>query len=233
MLLKDTLVKVQTENLFDDLIDYMYSNIFSHFFEPVEKEKINKNIQELIDSLLSLEPNKESNKAPTCIGTIKTMNYDAEMDDDLHYITTAPVKYYETFDVFAIYADDPERYSLMFTDWRNLINADILDKCINRYGLIPVLANVLYEISWEGYDYESAKERAENMIAELNASVEEIDEHPERLHDFDSIREKFGVPEMTDEEKAFLQKIYEYISEEYMKESLILFGDRTKKDSGD
>lgn len=229
MLLKDTLVKVQTENLFDDLIDYMYSNIFSHFFEPVEKEKINKNIQELIDSLLSLEPNKESNKAPTCIGAIKTMNYDAEMDDDLHYITTASVKYYEDFDVFAIYADDPERYSLMFTDWRNLINADILDKCINRYGLIPVLANVLYEISWEGYDYESAKERAENMIAELNASVEEIDEHPERLHDFDSIREKFGVPEMTDEEKAFLKKIYEHISEEYEKESLILFGDRTKK----
>ena len=41
------------------------------------------------------------------------------------------------------------------------------------------------------------------------------------------------LKEMTDEEKAFLQKIYEYISEEYMKESLILFGDRTKKDSGD
>lgn len=230
MLLKDALVKIQTENLFDDLIDYIYSNIYSHFYEPAEKEEINKNFKKLIDSLLLLEPNES---LLTSIGAIKTMNYDAEMDDDLHYITTASVKYYEDFDVFAIYADDPERYSLMFTDWRNLINADILDKCINRYGLIPVLANVLYEISWEGYDYESAKERAENMIAELNASVEEIDEHPERLHDFDSIREKFGVPEMTDEEKAFLQKIYEYISEEYMKESLILFGDRTKKDSGD
>ena len=230
MLLKDALVKIQTENLFDDLIDYIYSNIYSHFYEPAEKEEINKNFKKLIDSLLLLEPNES---LLTSIGAIKTMNYDAEMDDDLHYITTASVKYYEDFDVFAIYADDPERYSLMFTDWRNLINADILDKCINRYGLIPVLANVLYEISWEGYDYESAKERAENMIAELNASVEEIDEHPERLHDFDSIREKFGVPEMTDEEKAFLQKLYEYISEEYMKESLILFGDRTKKDSGD
>ena len=230
MLLKDALVKIQTENIFDDLIDYIYSNIYSHFYEPAEKEEINKNFKKLIDSLLLLEPNES---LLTSIGAIKTMNYDAEMDDDLHYITTASVKYYEDFDVFAIYADDPERYSLMFTDWRNLINADILDKCINRYGLIPVLANVLYEISWEGYDYESAKERAENMIAELNASVEEIDEHPERLHDFDSIREKFGVPEMTDEEKAFLQKIYEYISEEYMKESLILFGDRTKKDSGD
>lgn len=230
MLLKDALVKIQTENLFDDLIDYMYSNIYSNFYEPVEKEEINKNFKKLIDSLLLLEPNES---LLASIGAIKTMNYDAEMDDDLHYITTAPVKYYETFDVFSIYVDDPERYSLMFTDWRNLINADILDKCINRYGLIPVLANVLYEISWEGYDYESAKERAENMIAELNASVEEIDEHPERLHDFDSIREKFGVPEMTDEEKAFLQNIYEYISEEYMKESLILFGDRTKKDSGD
>ena len=226
MLLKDALVKIQTENLFDDLIDYIYSNIYSHFYEPAEKEEINKNFKKLIDSLLLLEPNES---LLTSIGAIKTMNYDAEMDDDLHYITTASVKYYEDFDVFAIYADDPERYSLMFTDWRNLINADILDKCINRYGLIPVLANVLYEISWEGYDYESAKERAKNMIAELNASVEEIDEHPERLHDFDSIREKFGVPEMTDEEKAFLQKIYEYISEEYMKESLILFGDRTKK----
>lgn len=230
MLLKDALVKVQTENLFDDLIDYMYSNIFSHFFEPVEKEKINKNIKKLINSLLSLEPN---DSLLTSICAIKTMNYDAEMDDDLHYIITAPVKYYEDFDVFSIYADDPERYSLMFTDWRNLINADILDKCINRYGLIPVLANVLYEISWEGYDYESAKEKSENMIAELNASVEEIDKHPERLHDFDSIREEFGVPEMTDEEKAFLRKIHEYISEEYMKESLILIGDRTKKDSGD
>ena len=230
MLLKDALVKIQTENLFDDLIDYIYSNIYSHFYEPAEKEEINKNFKKLIDSMLLLEPNES---LLTSIGAIKTMNYDAEMDDDLHYITTASVKYYEDFDVFAIYADDPERYSLMFTDWRNLINADILDKCINRYGLIPVLANVLYEISWEGYDYESAKERAENMIAELNASVEEIDDHPERLHDFDSIREKFGVPEMTDEEKAFLQKIYEYISEEYMKESLILFGDRTKKDSGD
>lgn len=226
MLLKDALVKIQTENLFDDLIDYMYSNIYSHFYEPVEKEEINKNFKKLIDSLLLLKPN---DSLLTSIGAIKTMNYDAEMDDDLHYITTAPVKYYETFDVFAIYADDPERYSLMFTDWRNLINTDILDKCINRYGLIPVLANVLYEISWEGYDYESAKERAENMIAELNASVEEIDEHPERLRDFDSIRDELGISETTDEEKAFLQKIYEYISEEYMKESLILFGDRTKK----
>lgn len=226
MLLKDTLVKVQTENLFDDLIDYMYSNIYSHFYEPIEKDEINKNFKKLINSLLSLEPNES---LLTSIGAIKTMNYDAEMDDDLHYITTAPVKYYETFDVFSIYVDDPERYSLMFTDWRNLINADILDKCINRYGFIPVLANVLYEISWEGYDYESAKENYESMIADLNASVEEIDEHPERLHDFDSIRDELGIPETTDEEKAFLRKTYEYISEEYMKESLILFGDRTKK----
>lgn len=226
MLLKDTLVKVQTENLFDDLIDYMYSNIYSHFYEPIEKDEINKNFKKLINSLLSLEPNES---LLTSIGAIKTMNYDAEMDDDLHYITTAPVKYYETFDVFSIYVDDPERYSLMFTDWRNLINADILDKCINRYGFIPVLANVLYEISWEGYDYESAKENSESMIADLNASVEEIDEHPERLHDFDSIRDELGIPETTDEEKAFLRKKYEYISEEYMKESLILFGDRTKK----
>lgn len=226
MLLKDTLVKVQTENLFDDLIDYMYSNIYSHFYEPIEKDEINKNFKKLINSLLSLEPNES---LLTSIGAIKTMNYDAEMDDDLHYITTAPVKYYETFDVFSIYVDDPERYSLMFTDWRNLINADILDKCINRYGFIPVLANVLYEISWEGYDYESAKENSESMIADLNASVEEIDEHPERLHDFDSIRDELGIPETTDEEKAFLRKTYEYISEEYMKESLILFGDRTKK----
>lgn len=226
MLLKDTLVKVQTENLFDDLIDYMYSNIYSHFYEPIEKDEINKNFKKLIDSLLSLEPNES---LLTSIGAIKTMNYDAEMDDDLHYITTAPVKYYETFDVFSIYVDDPERYSLMFTDWRNLINADILDKCINRYELIPVLANVLYEISWEGYDYESAKEKSESIIAELNASVEEVDAHPERLHDFDSIRDELGIPETTDEDKAFLQKTYEYISEEYMKESLILFGDRTKK----
>lgn len=226
MLLKDALVKIQTENLFDDLIDYMYSNIYSHFYEPIEKEEININFKKLINSLLSLEPNES---LLTSIGAIKTMNYDAEMDDDLHYITTAPVKYYETFDVFSIYVDDPERYSLMFTDWRNLINADILDKCINRYGFIPVLANVLYEISWEGYDYESAKENSESMIADLNASVEEIDEHPERLHDFDSIRDELGIPETTDEEKAFLRKTYEYISEEYMKESLILFGDRTKK----
>lgn len=226
MLLKDTLVKVQTENLFDDLIDYMYSNIYSHFYEPIEKDEINKNFKKLINSLLSLEPNES---LLTSIGAIKTMNYDAEMDDDLHYITTAPVKYYETFDVFSIYVDDPERYSLMFTDWRNLINADILDKCINRYGFIPVLANVLYEISWEGYDYESAKEKSESIIAELNASIEEVDAHPERLHDFDSIRDELGIPETTDEDKAFLQKTYEYISEEYMKESLILFGDRTKK----
>lgn len=226
MLLKDALVKIKTENLFDDLIDYMYSNIYSHFYEPVEKEEINENFKKLIDSLLLLEPNES---LLASIGAIKTMNYDAEMDDDLHYITTAPIKYYETFDVFSIYVDDPERYSLMFTDWRNLINADILDKCINRYGLIPVLANVLYEISWEGYDYESAKEKSESIIAELNASVEEIDGHPERLHDFDSIRDELGIPETTDEEKAFLRKTYEYISEEYMKESLILFGDRTKK----
>ena len=226
MLLKDALVKIKTENLFDDLIDYLYSNIFSHFYEPVEKEEINENFKKLIDSLLLLEPNES---LLTSIGAIKTMNYDAEMDDDLHYITTAPIKYYETFDVFSIYVDDPERYSLMFTDWRNLINADILDKCINLYGLIPVLANVLYEMSWEGYDYESAKEKSESIIAELNASVEEIDDHPERLHDFDSIRDELGIPETTDEDKAFLQKTYEYISEEYMKESLILFGDRTKK----
>ena len=40
MLLKDALVKIQTENLFDDLIDYIYSNIYSHFYEPAEKEEI-------------------------------------------------------------------------------------------------------------------------------------------------------------------------------------------------
>ena len=84
MLLKDSLVKIQTENLFDDLIDYIYSNIYSHFYEPAEKEEINKNFKKLIDSLLLLEPNES---LLTSIGAIKTMNYDAEMDDDLHYIT--------------------------------------------------------------------------------------------------------------------------------------------------
>ena len=44
-----------------------------------------------------------------------------------------------------------------------MIDAQIKPSCIARYGVIPVIANLLYEISWHGFDYESSKKKSKGF----------------------------------------------------------------------
>lgn len=91
------------------------------------------------------------------------------------------------------------------------------------------MANVLYELSWNGYEYETVNKNQEKMIKDLENSQKEIDEHPENLKDFNEIRKELGMPEHTREEKEFIRRIHEYISDEYEKEMKVILGFEKQK----
>lgn len=113
MLFKNALLKIKDEKLLDEIIDFSYSTIYSHFLEPIDKDKLKSNISKEINSLLSLESKPTSIEHIVCI---RTLEDEAEIDDSGHYVITPDVKYHEIYDVWLTQKGDGEHYSLLFAD---------------------------------------------------------------------------------------------------------------------
>lgn len=131
MKFKDALLKIKKEGLLNRIVDE--SNDYE-VCSSIEKE---------IDLLLSLESQSSSSEHIVCVRFLKD---ELQMDENRHYKIESDVKYHVTYNVYAV--DNNDLYSILFMDLRKIIGADILDSCIERYGLIPVISSILHELSY-------------------------------------------------------------------------------------
>lgn len=108
-------------------------------------------------------------------------------------------------------------YAFDLTDWEDVLGYQVILKNVEKYGKQAYLAAVLYELSFHGYSRQSQQEIKE----ELEESIEDIKEHPERLV---SIEEALGPDWNKDErpqEEIDAEKHYQQLQQaKYYKELL-------------
>lgn len=199
MKFKDALLKIKKEGLLDRIVDE--SNDYE-VCSSIEKE---------IDLLLSLESQSSSSEHIVCVRFLKD---ELQMDENLHYKIESDVKYHVTYNVYAV--DNNDLYSILFMDLRKIIGADILDSCIERYGLIPVISSILHELSYGCLQHE--------INDELKITEKKILNGSEGLKNFDDFMKDRGFPKRSKEEIEFVQKVHEHVFNAYEKEKRILLG---------
>lgn len=199
MKFKDALLKIKKEGLLNRIVDE--SNDYE-VCSSIEKE---------IDLLLSLESQSSSSEHIVCVRFLKD---ELQMDENRHYKIESDVKYHVTYNVYAV--DNNDLYSILFMDLRKIIGADILDSCIERYGLIPVISSILHELSYGCLQHE--------INDELKITEKKILNGSEGLKNFDDFMKDRGFPKRSKEEIEFVQKVHEHVFNAYEKEKRILLG---------
>lgn len=63
--------------------------------------------------------------------------------------------------------NDPVHYAMDLIDWKELIDAPIDDQSILKYGTERTLVEILWEITFDGYDYQTVCTNQKKLLESL------------------------------------------------------------------
>lgn len=124
--------------------------IHSVDFSAVER------IKNLFHELLGLEYKNSKYK----IGMSRCID-DVE-DKELQYI----------YDAYITEENNPVHYSLDFIDWKDIIDASIDETSVLKYGADRMLIEILWEITFDGYDYDTVSSNQKKILESISESLE-------------------------------------------------------------
>lgn len=128
------------------------------FSQYLKKRTIKKNMQSAIQQTDGLfEELLDFEKTPThwTIGVERYL-------DDLEEET---IQYY--YDVYIMEENDPVHYAMDLIDWMELIDAPIVEESILKYGTERILVEILWEITFDGFDYQTVCKNQKKLLESL------------------------------------------------------------------
>ena len=200
MLLK----KANFDNVWDIIKDFYYvNNVYRKSPNENKLKLIRNNFYNFYNKLINLEPISEiSNEFIVCI---KYKDDLPEKDENGNYLNDW------IYDCCSYNVDEDKTYSLMFRSWNEIIRLPFCQKSIDEYGYNACVAHILYELSWNGFDEETVKQREE----ELNESLNDVECDDSEYISFEELKteleEKYGLVDMRSEEE--IEKDKKHISD--------------------
>lgn len=197
------------------IVDVYYTNTHENFNFLKVKEAYSSMIKELLE----LDSVKTEFTDIVCI---KSLDYDANND-------YSKILYHNSYDCFVLENNDTKNhYGLIDIDWKELIEVPIKDTCITRYGLVPVVGSILYNMSWYGLTYKDCKKGQADFEKKLSKILEETESADSHVHkNFDDIYEVLGLPTKTKEEKErntrILSEVHKKMHDYYLNELKYIF----------
>lgn len=138
------------------------------------KERIHDAIEEIIG--LSITPSKE-----TVCGIIRYKDLDLDNNiisdydvfcfdkNDLTKYKPGMIKKVTQWDEIKKNPLNPiKTYCYMFEDWKDILGYQVAEVSLKLYPMDEIIAAILHEITWFGYDYESSCKNREKEIEILN-----------------------------------------------------------------
>lgn len=100
----------------------------------------------------------------------------------------------------------PESYGYEFSKWEDILGAEIVVPSVKQYGTNEFLADVLFEMSFNGMEREQQEERRE-ILDQFIEEIEKLKELPEeeryknlKTLNLDELRKELDLPEPDPEE---------------------------------
>lgn len=97
----------------------------------------------------------------------------------------------------------PKTYSCLFSDFSSVLGNYIAETALTKKNLVVVLAQILYEMSFFGYDQETMEKERKK----LEEAEKEIRENPNSGIPFDEACKRFGWERPGEEEQALKLEI--------------------------
>lgn len=155
-------------------------------------EEINVIIKNLIYELLAFPLNPSIDKK---IVVYKAMDYD---DHDFFY----------HFYSHVIYDNQDEPYDYSCMDWKEIIDVEILEGSIQKYGLMNIIPPIIYELTWHGFDYATAENGRKKFWKEMEESMDTFNNQKEHSYKtMEEVRQDLGIPAMPKEKIEYHQKM--------------------------
>lgn len=148
-------------------------------------EEINLIIKNLISELLALPMKPSGDKK---IVVYKAMDYD---DNGFFYLFNSHLSYYNQ--------DEPYDYSSK--DWKEVIDVEIAEGSIQKYGLTNIIPPIIYELTWHGFDYVTAENERKKFWKKMDDSMIEFNKQKEHSYKtMEEVRKDLGIPAMSTKE---------------------------------
>ena len=128
------------------------------FSQYLKKSTIKKNMQSAIKQTDGLfEELLDFEKTPTH-WTIGVERYLDDLEEEtIQYI----------YDVYIMEENDPVHYAMDLIDWKELIDAPIVEESILKYGTERILVEILWEITFDGFDYQTVCKNQKKLLESL------------------------------------------------------------------
>ena len=165
--------------------EYMDSDKDKSIFKNKKRSKV---IKELIEELLTLEGRGNCNEI------IYVIRY-LDIDND---------KY--TYAVDLRKEGDDQNYGIDFSDWKDIVDCEVSDTSIYKYGKDKVLANILFELTFFGMDYKTSIENLKKESEELKRRIDEIKKGEAKYYTLEEVRKDLGLPEEDEKTKKKRQR---------------------------
>lgn len=89
-------------------------------------------------------------------------NFTIRLERCLDDLETDFVEY--MYDLYVIEGQDPNHYAMDLIDWKKLIDAQIDEASILKYGTERTLIEILWEITFDGFDYKTSSTNQKKLI---------------------------------------------------------------------
>ncbi len=170
------------------------------------KERISKRIQDFIERLRTLEVENRHDEQ-SVLFVYKAQSDEASLGKEVGLLHAGELMQKDDL-------TDVQTYAYEFTEQKEALGFFVADTKLTQDNIMDVIVQFLYEISFFGYE----QERLDQEKDELEKSIREIEEHPERLKklDFDEIRKKYGLhkdeeyPEEHEKKNKFYEAAMDY-----------------------
>lgn len=128
------------------------------FSQYLKKRTIKKNMQSAIKQTDGLfEELLDFEKTPTH-WTIGVERYLDDLEEEtIQYI----------YDVYIMEENDPVHYAMDLIDWKELIDAPIVGESILKYGTERILVEILWEITFDGFDYQTVCKNQKKLLESI------------------------------------------------------------------
>lgn len=148
-----------------------YENITQYFINTLSKSEKYKNISNKKDELLinigkmikELIQLQSIEEIKPKLVVYKYMDFDNK-------------GYFYDYDCSALYPNDNNLYGIEEIDWKVLIDSEIEEKSVSKYGLSSVISSILFRMTWHGYDYTTVKRNQEMFWEKLEDIDDEIED---------------------------------------------------------
>lgn len=128
------------------------------FSQYLKKRTIKKNMQSAIKQTDGLfEELLDFEKTPT-LWTIGVERYLDDLEEET-------IQYF--YDVYIMEENDPVHYAMDLIDWKELIDAPIVEESILKYGTERILVEILWEITFDGFDYQTVCKNQKKLLESL------------------------------------------------------------------